>query len=486
MNVLFAVSECAPFVKTGGLADVAGALPKALAAEGVAVRVLMPAYPALAPLCARAEVVATHDDGTRLCAVSAEGIDLLLLDAPALFDRKGGPYLTPQGRDWPDNARRFGALSRVAADVARDGAAGWMPDVLHVHDWQTGLAPAYLALDGRGGPPVAMTVHNIAFQGVFPAALMDDLGLPARGFTPQGFEYWGQIGFLKAGLVYADRITTVSPTYARELADPAFGMGLEGVITARRGDLEGVLNGVDLGVWDPAADPLLAAPYSARRLRGKTANRAALAARFGIAPRADAPLFGLVSRLTRQKGIDLLIEALPRLLARGASLAVIGTGDPDLEAAFRAAATTHPGRVGVIIGYDERIAHLMQAGADSILVPSRFEPCGLTQLYALRYGSPPVVARTGGLADTVIDANEAAIAAGAGTGFQFAPVEAGPLADALDRACDAFAKPALWGALMRRAMRHPVGWEVSAARYAALYARMVAERAEAAIGGASA
>ncbi len=489
MNVLFAVSECAPFVKTGGLADVAGALPKALGAQGVATRVLLPLYPALAPLRAQARdlgavegVGAEAQGGARLLAARAEGMDLLLLDAPELFDRPGGPYVDEAGVDWPDNPIRFAFLSRVSARVARAGLAEdagvWRPDLVHLHDWQTALTPAYLRLeDGPPPPPCMLTIHNVAFQGVFPSGLIEALGLPWAGFTVDGYEYWGQVGFLKAGLVYADRITTVSPTYARELTAAEFGMGLQGVIAARRADLDGVLNGVDCDIWNPETDPLIPAGYSARALKGKAVNRAALAERFGVEAKADAPLFGLVSRLTRQKGVDLLVAVLPRLLARGAALVVLGAGDADLEAALRAAAAAYPRRVGVEIGYSEDLAHLLQAGSDSILVPSRFEPCGLTQLYALRYGAPPLVARTGGLADTVIDANAAACAAGCATGFQFSPIAAGLLADAIDRVCDAFAEPAQWRAIVRQAMKHPVGWENSAARYAAIYSEMLEARA---------
>ncbi|PKP62335.1 MAG: starch synthase, partial [Alphaproteobacteria bacterium HGW-Alphaproteobacteria-8] len=264
-----------------------------------------------------------------------EGLSLLLLDCPGLFDRPGGPYLGPDGKDWPDNPFRFAALSRAAARIGREGAGGWRPDVLHVHDWQTALAPRYMRQSAAGRAiPSVLTIHNIAFQGVFPAALIGALGLDPSGFTPDGFEYYGQVGFLKAGLTSAERITTVSPTYARELTRPLFGMGLEGVIAARRADLEGVLNGVDLDVWNPADDAHLAAHFSAADPGPRARNRAALAERFGLTASADAPLFGLVSRLTRQKGIDLLLETLPRLLARGASLALIGTGDADLEAAF--------------------------------------------------------------------------------------------------------------------------------------------------------
>ncbi|MEQ8357113.1 MAG: glycogen synthase GlgA [Kiloniellaceae bacterium] len=481
MKALFVASECVPFIKTGGLADVVGALPAALAAEGVEVRVLLPAYPAVkAALPAKSKTV---DPGklpggrARLIAAKAAGLDILALDAPQLFERPGNPYLGPDGKDWPDNHLRYGALCRAAARIAVNGIDGWRPDVVHTHDWQGGLVPAYLKLgtakQRAAVPPTLITIHNIAFQGLFPAKSVAPLGLPQSGFHPGGFEFFGQLGFLKAGLAYAERISTVSPTYARELASAEFGMGLEGVIAHRRGDLCGILNGIDLDVWNPESDAQIAAPYTAGRRAPKVKNRKALAERFGLSSNGEAPLFCVISRLTRQKGLDLLLEALPRLLARGARLAVLGSGDADLETAFAAAARDNPGRIGVVIGYDEPLSHLMQAGSDAILVPSRFEPCGLTQLYGLRYGTLPVVARTGGLADTVIDANEAALQAGVATGFQFSPVAAAPLADAIDRTCDAFADRKLWTALMRRAMKHPVGWRTSAAAYARLYTELL-------------
>lgn len=477
MKVLSAASECTPFVKTGGLADVVAALPAALAGEGVEIRVLMPGYPALSQVAGSGKTLMTirnlYGGSARVIAARAEGLDLLILDAPHLFDRPGGAYGNAKGVDWRDNHLRFGALSEVAARIARGGAGGWRPDLLHAHDWHAGLAPTFLKLRKKTPPPSVITIHNIAFQGVFPASAVPELGLPESGFTIGGFEYFGRLSFLKAGLIHADRITTVSPTYARELTTPEFGMGLEGVIASRRSVLRGITNGVDLDVWNPETDQALAATYTARSLSRRAINRNALEKRFEIDPAPDAPLFCVVSRLSQQKGLDLLLEALPRLLARGARLAVLGSGDAKLEAGFQAAAKANPGRVGVVIGYDEALSHLMQGGADSIVIPSRFEPCGLTQLYGQRYGCLPLVARTGGLADTVIDANEAAINAGVATGFQFAPVEAGALGDALDRACDAYADQRLWRRMMRRAMGAEVGWSRSAAGYRALYDELV-------------
>ena len=477
MKVLSVASECVPFVKTGGLADVTGALPGALAALGVEVRVLMPGYPAVKatlPDDAEARELARLPGGrARVISARAAGIDVMVLDSPRLFDRPGNPYLGPDGRDWPDNPLRYGAFCRAAARIATGGIGGWRPDVVHLHDWQAGLTAAYLELGRRPAPPSLLTIHNIAFQGLFPPEATTPLGLPSAGFHPGGFEYFGQVGFLKAGLVYADRISTVSPTYARELTRPEFGLGLEGVIASRRAEMHGILNGIDLEAWNPESDPHIAAHFSATAPARKAGNRVALARRFNLDAGARAPLFCVVSRLTRQKGLDLLLEVLPRLLARRASLALLGSGDADLESAFHAAAADNPGRVGVVIGWDEPLSHLMQAGADAILVPSRFEPCGLTQLYGLRYGTLPVVARTGGLADTVIDANEAALRAGVATGFQFSPVSAATLADAVDRACDAFADRRLWSAMVRRAMRHPVGWGASAEVYTGIYSELM-------------
>lgn len=480
MQVLFVASECAPFIKTGGLADVVSALPKALRGEGVDTRVLLPGYAALGDLLDAASEVARFTDPvhgtTRLIAVEADGQHLILLDAPHLFDRSGNPYLGPDGLDWPDNAQRFAALAAAGAWIAREGLAGWRPDVLHAHDWQAGLAPAYLRLRGDDEVATLTTVHNVAFQGIFPVTTVPQVGLPWSGYHPDGFEYYGSIGYLKAGLAYADRITTVSPTYARELMSPEFGMGLQGVFSARRDAFSGILNGVDAQVWNPATDKALDATYTADTIERRVRNKRALEKRFGLETTDDAPLFCVVSRLTRQKGLDLLLTALPRLLARGARLVVLGSGDADLEVGYGEAAAAHPAQVGFQLGYDEPLSHLMQGGADSILIPSRFEPCGLTQLYGLRYGCLPLVGRTGGLADTVIDANSASLATGVATGFQFAPITTAWLADAVERACDVYADQAAWRRMMQRAMAQPVGWDNSAKAYSALYEAVRRER----------
>ncbi|WP_071673480.1 glycogen synthase GlgA [Nioella nitratireducens] len=473
MNLLLVASECVPLIKTGGLADVIGALPKALAPFGVHARILMPLYAAIRDAADGAECVldlgAVHGGPARILATTYKGLDLLFLDAPHLFDRSGSIYLNEKGEDWPDNPIRFGALSLAGARVTTEGVAGWRPDVVHVHDWHAGLVPAYLRQAGDMTPCV-MTIHNIAFQGLFEPEVCGPLGLSRDLFTPEGIEFYGRVSFLKAGITYSDKITTVSPTYARELMLPEFGVGLEGVLQSRKHDLLGILNGIDLDLWNPETDPHLVAPYSARSLKRKATNRTELEERFDLVANPDAPLFCVISRLTQQKGLDLLLDVLPLLVDRGARLAVLGNGEPGLEAAFRKAAIDYKGSVGVIIGYDEPRSHQMQAGADAILVPSRFEPCGLTQLYGLRYGTLPVVARTGGLADTVIDANEAALSAACATGVQFSPVTAAALGQAIDRTCDLFADKTLWQGMMRRAMRHPVGWDKSAKAYSRMFA----------------
>ena len=477
MNILFVASECAPFVKTGGLADVIGAVPKSLASRGASVRVLMPGYPALATQINAGTVVSTYDDlfggAARVVAVSDHGIDLLILDAPHLFDRAGNIYLDETGSDWADNHLRFGALSRVGADVAMNGIGDWTPDLVNAHDWQAGLVPAYIKQAGGNAPPVVMTIHNIAFQGLFDSYLLGDLGLSADLFTPEALEYYGRIGFLKGGLALCDKITTVSPTYARELMTADYGMGLEGLLRARQTDVSGILNGIDIDVWNPETDATLPQTYTARSLKRKTANRDEIRTRFGLSENAIGPLLCVISRLTEQKGLDLLLEALPTLVGQGAQLALLGSGNADLEDGFVTAAKQYKGAVGTIIGYDENLSHLLQGGSDAILIPSRFEPCGLTQLYGLRYGTLPVVANTGGLADTVIDANEAAILADCATGVQFTSVTTQGVEQAIIRTCDLFKDKKNWAKMVRRAMGHPVDWDRSAEAYLTLFTSVI-------------
>lgn len=476
LRVLAVASEAFPLVKTGGLADVVGALPAALAAHDVAVTTLLPGYPAvMAALTASVDIARLpdlHGGDAHVRAGRAGGLDLLVLDAPHLFDRPGNPYVGPTGADWPDNPLRFAALAQVAAALARGMGPLASFDLVHCHDWQAGLVPAYLAASGEARPRTVMTVHNLAFQGQFPAALFPLLKLPDDAFSVDGVEYYGMVGYLKGGLRHADAITTVSPSYAAEIMTPAGGMGLEGLLAGRADVVSGIVNGIDPAVWSPATDTALAATYDARTLPARKANRLALESRFGL-DHDKAPLFCVVSRLTWQKGLDLLEQALPTLVRLGGKLALLGSGDRSLEAAFRDAASRHHGRVGVIIGYDETLSHLMMGGADAILVPSRFEPCGLTQLYGLAYGCVPVVSRVGGLADTVIDANDAALAAGVATGVQFTPVDVPSLEMALRRTIALNADSALWRRIQKRGMAGDLGWDRRARAYADLFRSLV-------------
>lgn len=468
---LFVVSECAPLVKTGGLADVAGALPGALKKIDVNARVLLPGYRAVMACIQDKTTVASYGalfgGSARLLACTISGIDLFVLDAPHLFDRDGGIYGDATGVDWPDNPERFAALCKVAAMIAADGADGWVPDIVHGHDWQAGLTPEYMRAAGVSTPFV-FTIHNIAFHGNANANKLDTLGLEQARFTSENFEFWGQISALKAGLVGAAKINTVSQTYAEELLTPEFGIGMDGLLRTRRGDLSGIVNGIDLDAWDPETDPNIK-PY--KSVTGKKANKKALRKAFDLGP-ADGPLCVLVSRLTEQKGVDLLLEALPVLLDRGGQLALLGSGDPKLEIALLECAKAHE-NLSVKIGYDEQLSHLMMAGGDAILVPSRFEPCGLTQLYGLRYGTVPLVALTGGLADTVINASPAALATGVATGFQFFPVTAHALANTFVRLCNLFSDTKAWRAMQRAAMSQPVGWDSSAIAYKNLYSSAI-------------
>lgn len=481
LRVLSVASEAVPLVKTGGLADVAGALPAALAPHGVELTTLIPGYRTVMSSLEKAKVVhkwpSLLGQPARLLVGELGGNPLLVLDAPAYFDRDGGPYGDEAGRDWDDNWRRFAALARAAADIAGGAAKGLAFDIVHAHDWQAALTPAYLrfaSLDGGRSVPSVVTIHNMAFQGYFDAAIFAELGLPDEAWSVDGVESYGGVGFLKAGMQLADAITTVSPTYAQEIRSPEFGMGLEGIVLARSNRVHGILNGIDPAEWSPASDPYLAAQYGAGQLARRKVNKRALEREFGLGT-DEGPLFVVVSRLTWQKGMDVLIEVLDHLVGIGGRLALLGSGDATIELGFADAALRHPGRIGVRIGYDEALSHRMQGGGDAILVPSRFEPCGLTQLYGLAYGCVPVVARTGGLADTVIDANPAALAAGVATGIQMNAVNQVSLAAAASRAVELYRSPGEWRRLQRNGMKADFSWGASGAAYAALYRQLAGD-----------
>jgi starch synthase len=482
MKILFATPECAPFVKTGGLGDVSAALPPVLARLGHDVRLLMPAYSELqlaGEVRASVEIPAEAQwPAAQLLEIeTGTGVPLLLLACPSLYERAGSPYVDPNGADHADNALRFGFLAHVAARLgtSRSPLPQWQADIVHANDWPLGLAPLYLA-QARGNAPAGsvaasvLTIHNLAFQGLFGMDSADALGLPWHWRGIEGVEFWGKLSMLKGGLQFADAITTVSPTYAREIQAAAAGVGLDGVLRSRADRLTGILNGIDNAVWNPAVDKLLPHRYGAGSLALKALDKSALQARCGLQPRADAMLFAVVSRLTSQKGIDLVLQGLPAILAAGGQLVVLGQGEAALQEALLAAVADHPGAVSVHVGFDESLAHLIEAGADCFLMPSRFEPCGLNQMYSQAYGTPPLVNAVGGLADSVTDSGEGGI----GSGFVMRSADADGFNDALRRAQAAYADPPRWRSIQAQGMARDFGWDKSAAQYVEVYAQAAA------------
>lgn len=483
LRVLVAASEATPLMKTGGLGDVAGALPAALRALRVDARLLLPGYPgvlsslALTSLATRVPLLSRQPPADILEGELPDGTPLLALRHP-LFDRPGNPYLDPAGVDWPDNHLRFGLLARAAALFAgADTPLAWRPQVLHLNDWQTALAAAWLALDSRPRARTLLSIHNMAFAGAFDAGTLSELDLPDACYSMHGVEFYGRVSFLKAGIYYADRIATVSPGYAREIQTEDFGGGLHGLLQTRRHHLYGILNGIDAKTWNPRADPHISRRYGAATLARKATNRRALQQEMGLEPDADAALFGMITRLTWQKGVDLVPDALRALPEQAWQLVLLGSGDQVLQAQFQTFERAHPGRVRVAIGYDEPLAHRIEAGSDLFLMPSRFEPCGLNQMYSMRYGTPPVVRRTGGLADSVVDTDEADIVDDAATGFVFGPTDSTALAVTLRRALRTRANPDAWHAMRRAGMMRDFSWKRSAREYVALYRRMIEEAA---------
>ena len=475
-KILFVASEALPLMKTGGLGDVCGSLPQALDTLGADVRLLLPGYRDALQQAGRLKTVAQfHLPSLAQQVTLLEGrlpgtrVKVWLIDFPPAYDRPGNPYLNAHGHPWHDNAARFALLAEVAVAIAR-GAVGlpWRPEVVHAHDWQAGLVPALLAQEPTR-PATVFTIHNLAYQGVFPYDTFQSLRLPASLWSLHALEFHGQMSFIKGGIAFADRITTVSPTYAREIQTPEHGYGMDGLLRHRAARLSGILNGIDMRAWNPARDPHLDSPYSARQLAHKIQNKTALQQEFSLRVDAAPALFGMVSRLVDQKGVDLLLEALPTLLRLPLQLVVLGTGDTQHEQALRAQAALYPDQLAVLVGYDEAIAHRIQAGADFFLMPSRFEPCGLSQLYSLRYGTIPIVRRVGGLADTVVDADSMHIAAGTATGIVFEEASAEALTVAVQRALALQSEPRNWKKVQQTGMRQDFSWHHSATEYLELY-----------------
>lgn len=454
MRVLFVTPECAPLAQAGGLGDVSAALPRALRTLGVEVDVLLPAYTSVLQKAGDAHEAARFRELGFDCVLRKKESFLLLECAP-LYQREGNPYQDPGGQDWPDNALRFGLLSKVAARLAGDY------NVVHCNDWPSALTPVFLRT------PSLLTVHNLAFQGNFEPSWLARLGLPQEYFSVDKLEFYGRISFLKGGLVHAGAINTVSPTYAREIQSGELGCGLDGVLRARSGALSGILNGIDVDAWDPASDAHLAERYDAASLEKKAANKRALQRRLNLDVGEDL-LIGFIGRLTHQKGVDLIAAAAAELAALPAQLALLGRGSRDLEGALAAVAARHPGRIALALGFDEALAHLIEGGADVFLIPSRFEPCGLNQMYSQRYGTPPVARATGGLVDTIGDGE---------TGFLFDRAEPAALAAAVRRAIAARREPGRWREMQRAGMARDFSWRAAARRYADLYSRLATAQA---------
>lgn len=479
-RILFASSEAYPLIKTGGLGDVAGALPPALKSLHCDIRLIMPAYQ---DARARAESLRHMlDFYIPESAVTVSVLETLLpgtkvkcwlVDYAPAYERPGNPYLGPEGAPWSDNAARFTLFSRVITAIAAGTTQlDWEPDVLHCNDWQTGLVPALLSPQLQR-PVTVFTIHNLAYQGLFPYDTFVELGLPDELWSPEHLEFHGQLSFIKGGLVFADALTTVSPNYAQEIQTPAHGCGLDGLLRHRADRLIGILNGIDERIWNPARDSQLVRPFSARRIANKRENKLALQQETSLFPSPDIPVIGFVGRAVEQKGIDLIVDALPQLLQLPLQLVLLTSGGREYERELRQFSEQQPARLAVYTRYDEPLAHRIYGSADMLLVPSRFEPCGLTQLYSLRYGTVPIVHHVGGLADTVVDANDTTIAAGTATGVVFDEPTLDAMIAAVERALVLHRKPQIWKKIALTGMRQSFSWRTSAARYVELYQQLV-------------
>ena len=483
MRVLFVTSEVAPIIKTGGLADVSAALPAALLAMGVDIRVLLPGYSQVLKLLPELKEVfdfstqvstdLTFLPPSRLLSCKLpSGVPVFVYDCPELYLRGGGAYQDEKGIDWTDNAQRFGYFSKVAALLgSAETPISWKPQIVHCNDWQSGLAPAYLQYF-KSPARTVMTIHNLAFQGSFPADVLPELGLPWDCYQPEGVEFYGNLSFMKAGLHYADHITTVSPSYAKEIQTDVQGLGMQGLLAHRNKFLTGIINGIDTNEWNPAADRYLAHPYDADNISGKAANKRMLQKQLGLQVDNEIPLFGLVSSFAQQKGLDIVLEAAEKLIALPAQLVLLGSGDSVLQNKALKLAHKHSKNIAAYVGFDEELSHQIEAGADIFLMPSRFEPCGLNQMYSQRYGTPPVVSTTGGLIDTVIDCNIKTLANGTASGFVINSMDVAGLMSTANRAVAVYRDKKSWRALQHICMSKDLSWGQSAAAYLKIYTHL--------------
>ena len=479
MRVLFATSEVFPLIKTGGLADVSGSLPTALQNLGVDIRILMPGYPAVLNKLTNLQAIATfdnlpviHNAALMMGTIAETQVKVMVIKSAHLYEREGGPYADANGLEWLDNPVRFGILSKVAAILSGPNSpiTDWQPDIVHCNDWQTGLTPAYMKLVEHSQAKSIISLHNMAFQGCYAPGWLSTLALPSTNFTIEGFEYHGQLSFLKAGIFYANAVTTVSPSYAKEIQTAAFGFGLEGLLSKRGNEIKGILNGIETDEWNPEADPHLVKNYSATTLAGKKLVKAALQEKLGLHIDASAPLLGVVSRLTHQKGLDMLVPILQELVDAGCQLALLGSGESALENAFRTLAVSNPTKVNVTIGYNEPLSHQIMAGCDMFIMPSRFEPCGLNQLYGLAYGTPPIVNATGGLADSVVDTNIITFKNKTANGFVMSEASPTSLLSCIKQALNVFNNDAsAWKQIQKNGMTQNLSWDKSALEYLAVY-----------------
>jgi starch synthase len=493
LRILFVTSEAYPLIKTGGLADVSGSLPIALSQieepnHSYDVRILLPGYPAVVDKLVNLKYLTTISNLPQVGAINLmigqmpdSSIEVMVISSPELFNRTGGPYTDEFGQDWADNPARFSTLSLVAAILSHEHSpiSDWIPDVVHCNDWQSGLTPAYLHFMHKNHPNLRhakslLSIHNLAFQGCYPAQWLNRIGLSEESFHLEGLEYYGQISFLKAGIVYADGLATVSPTYAQEIQTEAFGFGLQGLLHKRGHELHGILNGLDTKEWDPMTDPHLQAHYHAEDLSGKATIKQMLQKKTGLLVDPEIPLLGVVSRLTHQKGLDLLIECASSLVSEHhCQLIILGSGEKAFEEGFKTLAHHHPKHVSTTIGYNEPLSHQIMAGADMFIMPSRFEPCGLNQMYGLHYGTPPIVTHTGGLADTVIDSNPSTLESNEANGFVLPSVNTYQLEQTIKRAMTLFKDKSIWRKIQINGMKKALDWSVSAKQYAALYQKII-------------
>jgi starch synthase len=479
-KILYVSSEAFPLIKTGGLGDVSGSLPRALQKIEQDVRLLLPAYRQVLDKVGKCKLLASHfhyGQEIRLLETRLPGtrVKTWLVDCPRAFDRAGNPYVDSRGHGWHDNAFRFAVFAQVAVDIAMNRALlNWQPDIVHCNDWQSGLVPALLS-EHDDRPATVFTIHNMAYQGLFPSATFRELGLPAALWGMDGLEFYDQLSFIKGGLAYADRINTVSPTYAREIQTPEYGYGLDGLLRHRSQRLSGITNGIDGDIWNPGTDKHITSKYNRRQLAKKTENKTALQEQLGLPVDAGVPLLGMISRLVEQKGLDIILGSLLEIVNWPVQLVILGSGEHYYETALSQWSEQYPDKIKVVLGYDETLSHRIEAAADIYLMPSTFEPCGLNQLYSLRYGTLPVVGNVGGLADTVVDCNATSIKNRSANGFVIGEHSSRALTECLQRALEYFDNRELWNQLQHTAMARDSSWQHSALEYVALYEQALAD-----------